>query len=111
MEHCRMVCGTRLKEVTVENGIMLVARSTDGSCADAWTSTLTFDENSPPRPGTPAYFRERLKTELNTASALSVPLRICNEHREQGIGNVWDGMLKADSCGPASGSRSLPSCY
>ena len=74
MEHCRMVCGTRLKDVTVENGIMLSPDPRMGlvRCLDV---NLVFDENTASA-GDPSYYRERLKTELNMASALSVPLRI-----------------------------------
>ncbi|MEZ4808099.1 MAG: hypothetical protein R2815_11610 [Flavobacteriales bacterium] len=74
MEHCRMVCGAKLKNVTVESGIMPSADPVQGlvRCLDI---TLTFDDRTTSTSDA-AYFRERLRTELNSASALSVPLRL-----------------------------------
>lgn len=73
-EHCRSVCGAQLTSVTVENGVMLSPDPMKGlvRCLDV---NLTFDERTTSI-GDIQYFRERLQTELNSGSALSVPIRM-----------------------------------
>jgi len=74
IEHCRMVCGMRLRTVTVEEGVMLSPHNAKGlvRCLDV---VLVFDERSASTEEI-GYFRERLHAELNAASALSLPLRL-----------------------------------
>lgn len=74
MEHCRVAFGSRLKEVSVEDGIMLSPDQQKGlvRCLEV---VLTVD-NKAFASGELSYLRERLLSELNTASALSLPIRL-----------------------------------
>jgi hypothetical protein len=74
MEHCRMLCGDRLKDVAVREGVMMSPAPMQGlvRCLDV---ELKFD------PGLKdleeiGYLRERVRTDLDRVSSLSIPLRI-----------------------------------
>jgi len=72
MEHCRTVCGSRLKDVSVEDGITLSPAPQKGlvRCLEV---VLSFDGKAYPAEEM-NYLRERLRSELNAASALSLPI-------------------------------------
>lgn len=74
MEHCRVICGPRLSDVAVTDGVMLSPGPSQGlvRCLDV---ALTFETGSV-SDAERAYFKERLQADLNGASALSLLLRV-----------------------------------
>ena len=74
MEHARQVCGARLKDVNVEDGVMLSPEPTKGlvRCLNV---VLKFIPGQVTEQEV-AYFKERLQAELDTSSSSAVPIRI-----------------------------------
>jgi len=74
MEHCRTICGVRLCNVAIKDGLMLAPEPSKGlvRCLDV---QLTFEQGSVSA-SEAEYFRERLQADLNTSSALSLPIRV-----------------------------------
>lgn len=73
MEYCRMVCGGKLRTVEVKDAVMTSPSRNKGlvRCLEV---SLSFTDSVAAQEAT--YFVERLQTELNTRSALSIPLRV-----------------------------------
>jgi len=74
VEHCKVLCGDRLQDVAVREGVMMSPSPVQGlvRCLDV---ELKFD------PGLKdleeiGYLRERVRTDLDRVSSLSMPLRI-----------------------------------